>query len=311
VLDSAGASQALAPALTSLNPCPSIFETSSFERTFLMKLHHIAVAMLGFAGCSLLSIQALAQEDELELSSSVENKAMTIVAADDESGGPPVVISAISSSVDGEAPVFTFSEPGAFFLGGAMTPMDPIGLLHNADVQKEIELDSNQLEEFKKANDEFQKLMQERGKQLRGGKLEPGKLKELAESMKQIKQEQTARMKEILIPQQLERLQQISTQQFMESAGAANALASKHLADQLGLTKEQIERLKKRSEEINKELREKMDALKLEAREQLLNELTSEQRDKINQLLGKKYTYKMPEIENLRKRLPFRQPKVD
>jgi hypothetical protein len=261
------------------------------------------------AGC-LFSLPAIAQEENSDAEpSTVENAAMNIVvASDDESGGPPVVISAMSSSVNGAPAVFSVGGPGASLLslGEDFGPMDPLGMIHNPDVQKEIELDAEQLDAFKEANAEFQKKMQAQTLDLRNGKIDREKMKAMSASIKALQDEQTSRIKKILVPHQLERLEQISTQQYMDSAGTAAALANKKLAEQLGLSKEQLERIKQRSEEVSKELTEKIEQLKQEGREKILSELTSEQREKITQLTGKKYTFKFPEFEGIRKRIRSR-----
>jgi hypothetical protein len=262
-----------------------------------------------------MSVQVMAQEQGSEPSETVENATMAIVATDDVSGEPPLVISAMSSSVNGQPAMLSFAAPAGDLMRlgnlASFGPPDPMGLLHNADIQKEIELDSDQLEEFKNVTAEFQQQMQDHTSALRDGKLERDKLMEMATKMKKLKDEQTSRLKQILVPHQLERLQQISTQQFLESAGTANALTSKHLADHLGLTKEQIERLKARSAEVNKKLQEKIASLKAEAREEILDELTSEQKEKIKLLMGKKYSYKLPELGEIRRSSQSRQQELE
>lgn len=267
-------------------------------------------AFMPVVACSLFSLPAIAQDEDSDAEpSTVENAEMTIVAAsDDENGGAPVVISAMSSSVNGGPAVFSMGGPGASFLslGEHMGPMDPLGMIHNSDVQKEIELDAEQLAAVKETSTEFQKKMQAQTIDLHNGKIDPEKMKAMSATIKALQEEQTARIKKILVPHQLERLEQISTQQFMDSAGTAAALANKKLAEQLGLTKEQIQRVKERSEEVNKELTEKIAQLKEEGREKILGELTSEQREKITQLTGKKYTFKFPEFEGFRKRFKSR-----
>lgn len=266
-------------------------------------------ALVAFCACSLLSFTAIAQEENSDADSSkVENAEMTIVAASDDESGAPVVISAMSSSVNGGPAVFSFGGPGMSFKlpGVDMGPMDPIGMIHNSDVQKEIELDAEQLDSFKQVSSEFQKKMQEQTKDLRSGKIDPEKMKAMSASIKALQDEQTARIKKILVPHQLQRLEQISTQQYLDSAGTAAALASQKLAEQLGLTKEQIERIKERSEQVNKEMTEKIAQLKEEGREKILSELTSEQREKITQMTGKKYSFKFPEFEGFRKRIKSR-----
>jgi hypothetical protein len=257
--------------------------------------------LLCVAGATLFSLNAVAQEEEDAPPSTVENKAMTIIA-DSSSGGAPIMISSMSSSVDGQPPTFSFVTPGTmggdFVMGstfGGGEPTDPLNLIHNPDIQKEIDLDQQQLDDYKKLNGDFQQRLQELTLGMRDGKFDREQFREVGSTIKKLRDEQTARVKEILLPHQFDRLEQISTQQFLQNAGAANALASKALMEKLGLSDEQVQRLKNRSEEVAKELKEKMEALQAEAKDKILSELTTEQREKLEQMTGKQYKFKMPE----------------
>jgi hypothetical protein len=260
--------------------------------------------LAGLASFGLLAANSMAQDDEPSLMQ--ENKRVMVMAADNGSGAAPLFIT--SSSVDGMPATFSFAGPG--LAGNQLSipmidfgPMDPLGLIHNPDIQKEIELDKQQIDDYKKLQSEFQKQVESFTTDLQDGQMDRERMREFGASMKKLRDDQTARVKEMLLPHQFERLQQISTQQYLESAGTANALASKALMEQLGLTEEQIERLKKRSEEVSKELKEKIEAAQAEAKEKILSELTSEQREKLTAMTGKKYTFPKPDLSKFAPRM--------
>lgn len=175
----------------------------------------VCLAGLGFAATN-----SLAQEEEPN--SNHEERSVVVMAADDGSGAAPMVISTTSSSINGGPAKFSFVAPGldgnTFAMSlpmGDMGPMDPLGLIHSPDIQKEIELDKQQIDDYKKLNDEFQKQVQGLSVDLREGRMEKEKMKEFASTMKKLRDEQTSRVKDILLPHQFERLQQISTQQYL------------------------------------------------------------------------------------------------
>ncbi len=244
--------------------------------------------------CSLTVASRVAAQDEA--SSTTESRSMNIMVAGDSAGGAPLMFSTMSSSVDGGAPTFTTfsidpsSAVGMPFGFPGMPAPDPMDLIRDMDIQKEIELDTTQLDNFNRLQKDVQETMNEYTKELQGGRFDREKLKELGTKMKKVNDETKEKIREMLLPHQLDRLNQISVQRHMQYSGTAGALASKQLAEQLGISEEQIERLKKKSEEANKELTEKMEQLKNEAREKVLAELTKEQREKLEALIGKKYT---------------------
>ncbi len=91
---------------------------------------------------------------------------------------------------------------------------------------------------------------------------------------------------------QLDRLKQISFQRNEKNQGISSVLLSKAIAEQLGIDDEQKDRLKKRAEELKKQFDDKVAALKADMRKELLQELTPEQREKIDEMTGDKYEFK-------------------
>ena len=92
------------------------------------------------------------------------------------------------------------------------------------------------------------------------------------------------------MPHQLDRLKQVALQMQMKSRGTAGALSSDKIAEALGLTEEQIKNLKSRSKELKKELAEKTKKLKDNAKQELIGMLSSEQQQKLKDLMGDEFT---------------------
>jgi hypothetical protein len=114
----------------------------------------------------------------------------------------------------------------------------------------------------------------------------------IGEIIADVNKRQADRLASILLPHQLDRLKQISFQRNEQNRGISSMLLSKEIAEELGIDEEQQEKLKQRAEELKKEFDEKVAALKSDMRKELLQELTPEQRQKIDQMTGDKYEFK-------------------
>jgi hypothetical protein len=213
-----------------------------------------------------------------------------------------IMIQADSTAIDGEAPVMNFqvmsadSAGGVFFGGGpegglALSTMgsDPWSLLSMKDVQADIELVEEQRNQLSTIRQEFNDRIQEQMKSMREGGFESGQGRELAETFRKLQEEQKEAVNKVLLPHQIERLQQVALQSRMKNSGTAGVLADKKLIEDLGITDEQKDRLRTKAEELAKELQKKIEALREETREELLQELTAEQREKLQKLMGVKF----------------------
>jgi hypothetical protein len=200
--------------------------------------------------------------------------------------------------------------PGLMFQG----PFALQRLLRSKDVQKELEL----VEEQKK---ELRALYQE----MRGGPGERPNLRDLSdkerrERIKEMRKEHQQRMakmeekiKAILLPHQLQRLNQIR----LQVAGDA-ALMEPEVQKELGITKEQKEKMKalhkdglakfreawedlqdllpEQRREQRDEIRSKMEKLQKELSEKLMGVLTSEQKEKYEALKGEKFEFNRAQL---------------
>ena len=103
---------------------------------------------------------------------------------------------------------------------------------------------------------------------------------EIRARLEEINKDAEAQMQNVLLPHQFERLKQIDLQSRMQRGGAA-ALTEGELADTLGLTESQREQIREKPEEVQKDLEEKISQLRIDARNQVLEVLTTEQRAKL------------------------------
>lgn len=261
-------------------------------------LHSITnkFAIAGLCCASLLATETIAQEtgeDILEVQ----------MAVDDESGAGPIVISSSRMAFAGESEggestfeVFT----GGDMMGGFMpnANVDPLSLLNNKDVREELELVGDQLEKYQQAQKELKEKIKEKTQALTSGEIDPASMGMIAREIGEMQKAGQQQMQSMLLPHQLERLKQVALQMQMKRRGAANTLLSDQIAEELGIDAAQKKRIEARQKELKKELADRMEKLKLEIREKLLAELTSEQKVKLDKLSGDKFDYKPTSIKD-------------
>ena len=183
--------------------------------------------------------------------------------------------------------------------GSGSGKFDPLSLLDNKDVREELEFVDDQLDEFRAAQDELRQQILDRAKSLAGaGKLDPSQMSEIAKELAKLKKGSQKSLESMLLPHQLERLRQVALQIQMKKRGAANTLISGKIAEELGIDAAQKKRIENRQEELKQELDRRMGELKKEIRDMLLDELTSEQKRKLEKLSGDEFEYKQNSIHD-------------
>ena len=268
-------------------------------------------------GISALCVAGLtiAQEEETPVQATGETVEMTVIGAGEE--GAPMIFSTTESFSNGESRSglrIMSGGPGMMtFSGGGdgdfvMPAPDPWNMLSNPSVQKDLELVGDQLKQVQDLQADFAQQMKDQIGDISKGGLNKDRLKDLPELMKKLRDRQREQMEGMLLPHQIARLQQVAFQTHMKQAGTAGALASDKVAEELGITNEQIERLKKRSKEINEKLVKDMDALKEKAKEELLKELSLDQQAKLKEMMGDKYEPQSKDWEERFKRT--RRPRI-
>ncbi len=165
-----------------------------------------------------------------------------------------------------------------------------LGLLQREEVQQEVQLVDEQQTQLRELADDIRSQMRDVFEQMRDVPREERRARfdEIRAAAEKIRTDAEARLQTVLLPHQLERLKQIELQSRLQQNGAA-ALNDGELADSLGLTAEQQERLRQRAEELQQEMQQKIVQLRAEAREKLLQELTPEQRAKLESMLGDQF----------------------
>jgi Spy/CpxP family protein refolding chaperone len=198
-------------------------------------------------------------------------------------GGPP-----------GGGPVGPPGGPGGFFGGGGIA-----GILQMPEVQREIELTDDQRTELGKlrneVRDQIRNQMQDSFNGMRdlSDEERQARVDQIRAQMETIRKDVEGKLQKTLLPNQFDRLKQIDLQSRVQREGSA-ALSQGELADQLGLTDQQKEQLQQKSEQVQQDLQAKIRQLRLDARTQLLDVLTAEQRTKLEALMGTQFDLPEP-----------------
>ncbi|MBX3416082.1 MAG: hypothetical protein KF851_00645 [Pirellulaceae bacterium] len=258
-----------------------------------MKFNRRLFGFLALASaCANLGSELCAQDNQDE-GVQVQSSNAIVVSAEKGPGGEMQVMS-FSSSGDGP---MSFSMPMGLMGAG---PSDPFSLLSNPGVQGELDLVGSQLDRYLDLQKSYAKEIQEHVQKITQGNFsreESGKLREVIQSIEERKK---AEIENLLLPMQRERLKQISLQQRMQNAGAVNALGDEEMRKELGLSDDDVKRLKEKAKDLNEKLKKKLKELQLEIRDELLDELTSEQRAKVKSMLGDRFDVETPQIDNSR-----------
>lgn len=186
-----------------------------------------------------------------------------------------------------KGPGVSFQKGERKALGEILRPITPLALIRRPEVQKELALTTAQLN-----------TLQERLRALRPDPNQktrtrnPGETLEKAEGI----------IKEVLTPQQLKRLEEISLQ-----LEGPRALLRPEIADKVGLSPQQREKIREIYQSVGRpitprdipqgpegreQLRERMKAQRKELEEKVLSVLTPEQKTRWQTLLGKPFERK-------------------
>ncbi len=173
-------------------------------------------------------------------------------------------------------------------MGGYGAADDSMSLLNMEQIQQELELIEPQIEQFRKLQVETQKRQGDLMRRMaKDGVRQPDVMAAIQDELREMRAQARTEAEKLLLPHQVERLQQVARQVRLQRRGTANGLIGSDLADELGLTDEQKEKLKERAKEIEAELQQEILRLRKKAEEKILGELTPAQQAKLEQLLGK------------------------
>ena len=179
--------------------------------------------------------------------------------------------------------------------------LSPLSLTKSRLVRADLELVNDQASRLANIQQDFdreRKLLGEsflatlRSFEETGRQLDDETLSEANRKVQDLKKKTEKQKKEVLLPHQIERLEQIAAQVHIRDAGYGAAIVHPKTAKLLGISDVQKSRIIKRSNEIAEELKKEIDKLKEKARKDLLSELTPKQRKTLKGITGEELELK-------------------
>ena len=170
-----------------------------------------------------------------------------------------------------------------------------LGLLRNQAIQDEIEMVPDQLKEIEELQMQMQDDMQKRMADLRN--LEPAirreKFASLRVDMKEQQEEFKTRIEEVLLPDQVKRLNELHIQSNARrhGNGAMGVLKDEAVLEELGVDEDQKKNLKEKADEIRERLEEQIKKLRMKAEKELLSVLSSPQQKKYREMVGETFDF--------------------
>lgn len=165
----------------------------------------------------------------------------------------------------------------------------PSELLAREDVRKELELVDEQVRKLEDLAEKRREGMRSMFSDLQGLSREE-RMERFRELFDKARADHKAEIDKILLPHQSKRLDQLSLQMRLRG-GTVRALADDQMAEQLGITAEQGEKIRVKSEELEQEIRRKIAEIRKQAQEELLQLLTPKQREKWKDMVGDPFEF--------------------
>jgi Spy/CpxP family protein refolding chaperone len=187
--------------------------------------------------------------------------------------------------------------PGGF--GGlGLADQGSLGLLLRPEVRSELELLDHQVEQLTALGEGLRGQL--RQLMTPDQNLSPQeRMQRFQEIAEKTRVDMDEKVKQILLPHQQKRLDQLNNQMRMRGGGGMlRALASQQFAEELGLTEAQREKVRAKAEQLEAEMRQKMTELRSQAQEELLKELTPAQQAQLKERFGEPFEFQggMPQF---------------
>lgn len=191
-----------------------------------------------------------------------------------------------------------FSTMGGSFSIGGIDPNNSsalFGLLANESVRQELELSDAQFESanaiMRGSSQRLSDLVKSNVSE--GKSMKTAGVKELVEELKLQAEEA---IEEILLPSQMKRIRQLAYQIEIAQDGLAESLTSGRLGNDIGVVDNQKSALLEKAKQIEAQARLEVIAIRKAARARLFKELSTEQRNKAEELLGNYFEYEEPSL---------------
>ena len=179
---------------------------------------------------------------------------------------------------------------------GGMMGDSPLMLINDENVIEELELVEDQVEALNGLQSDMRNVFRESFSGMRSRFREKDVDREslMAEIREKIQAQMGAvetELNEILLPHQVARLDELHFQMQASRSGTEGMLSNPRVKERLGLTDEQIQKIKDKAEEVKTNLDAEIKALRESAKEEILSVLTSDQQKQIKEMMGDSFDF--------------------
>ena len=179
---------------------------------------------------------------------------------------------------------------------GGMMGESPLTLINDKNVIEELELVEDQMDALNDLQDDMRNVFRDSFSGMRDRFRDKdvdreALMEEIREKIQSQMGDVETQLKEILLPHQVTRLDELFFQMQASRSGTEGMLSNPKVKERLGLTDEQIEKIKNKAEEVQANLEEEIKELRESAQEEILSVLTSDQQQKIKELMGDSFDF--------------------
>lgn len=179
---------------------------------------------------------------------------------------------------------------------GGMMGESPLMLINDKNVIEELELVEDQVEALNGLQDDMRNVFRESFSGMRDRFRDKdvdreSLMDEIREKIQSQMEGVETELKEILLPHQVTRLDELYFQMQASRSGTEGMLNDPKVKERLGLTDEQIEKIGEKADEVKADLEEKVKELRESAREEILSVLTSDQQKMIKEMMGESFNF--------------------
>jgi len=163
------------------------------------------------------------------------------------------------------------------------------GLLSSEEIQREVQINKEQMIALERVFSELQDRIDSRFGLMSQDQLDQKMAEAIGEAAKEIVSEYATKTEEILLPFQIERLKQVFNTKALKSKSFFDIIRSPEIATRIELKSDQEAALLNKNKELQKDLDERLEALRKEYRNSLITDLTDLQKTELKLIFGEDF----------------------
>lgn len=179
---------------------------------------------------------------------------------------------------------------------GGLMGNSSMSLLGDSKVAEELELDDEQVDALDELQGDMRDVFRDTFSGMRERFREPdvdreALMEEIRATIKEKMSTVDEKLEQVLLPHQMTRLSELTFQMQAKRGGTQGLLGNDKIKKELGLTDEQIEKVKEKAEEVKEKLEKQILKAREDAQNEILSVLTTDQQSKIKAMMGESFAF--------------------